>query len=221
MTQIDGDSFFEQFARITAALATPSRLKLLDRLCQGEQTVEQLADAAGLSVSNTSRHLRVLAESQLLAVRRDPPRVYYRIADDSVVLFWFALRELARKQLLELDRVAEELIANRDGLTPVSRDDLLARMSTGEVVLLDVRPEPEYRAGHIPGAHSVPLDELETYLTTLPPEAEIVAYCRGPYCLLALDAITEIRALGFDARRLEEGFPEWKAAGLPIESVAR
>ena len=221
MTQVDGDAFFMEFARISSALAAPSRLKLLDRLCQGEQTVEQLAEAAGLSVPNASRHLRQLAECRLASVRRDPPRVYYRIADEAVVRFWFALRDLARNQLRELDHVVAELIAGKDSLAPMRRDELLARMETGEVVLLDVRPEPEYAAGHIPGAVSVPLEDLQARLATLPAASEIVAYCRGPYCLLAIDAIGELRARGFNAVRLEDGFPEWKAAGLPVESAGR
>ncbi len=217
--ELDGDAFFAQFARITGALAAPSRLKLLDRLCQGEQTVEQLADAAELSVSNASRHLRQLAECRLISVRRDPPRVYYRMADDAVVSFWFALRDLARKQLLELDQVASALITAKDSLTPIGRKELMDRMQTGEVLLLDVRPEPEYRAGHIPGAISVPLEDLKARLALLPPSREIVAYCRGPYCLLAVEAVGELRAHGLNAIRLEEGFPEWRAAGLPVESA--
>jgi len=224
MTQteaLDGDAVFTQFARITTALAAPSRLKLLDRLCQGEQTVEQLAEAAGLSVPNASRHLRQLAEGRLASVRRAPPRVYYRIADDAVVRFWFALRDLARKQLFELDRVISELIADKDRLAPMGRDELLARMRDGEVLLLDVRPESEYKAGHIPGATSVPLAELQARLATLPPATEIVAYCRGPYCLLAVEAVGVLRVRGFKAVRLEDGFPEWKAAGLPVESALR
>ena len=222
MTQsVDGNSFFAEFARITGALAAPSRLKLLDRLCQGEQTVEQLADAAELSVPNASRHLRQLAEARLASVRRDPPRVYYRVADEAVVRFWFALRDLARAQLLELNHVVGELIAGKDSLAPMRRDELLARMETGEVLLLDVRPGPEYAAGHIPGAVSVPLEDLQARLATLPAASEIVAYCRGPYCLLAVDAIGELRARGFNAVRLEDGFPEWKAAGLPVESAGR
>jgi rhodanese-related sulfurtransferase len=219
MTQIDGGAFFAEFARITSALAAPSRLKLLDRLCQGEQTVEQLADAAELSVPNASRHLRQLAECRVASVRRDPPRVYYRVADEAVVRFWFALRDLARKQLLELERVVSELITERDALSPIGREELLARMSTGEVLLMDIRPQPEYAAGHIPGAVSVPLDDLRARLTSLPPTQQVIAYCRGPYCLLAVEAIGELRARGFNAVRLEDGFPEWKAAGLPVESA--
>jgi rhodanese-related sulfurtransferase len=212
------DSIFHQFARITAALASPSRLKLLDRLCQGEQTVERLAEAAGLSVSNASRQLRMLAECRLAAVRRDPPRVYYRIADERVVRFWFSLRDLAREQLAELDRIVGELISGRDALLPVSRDELLARMETGEVVLVDVRPEPEYNAGHIPGALSIPVEHLAARLATLAPGREVVAYCRGPYCMLSVDAVEVLRAHGIAAIRLKDGFPEWKAAGLPVHA---
>lgn len=216
--QIDpSDSIFQQFARITDALSSPSRLKLMDRLCQGEQTVEQLAAAAGLSVSNTSRQLRMLAECRLAYIRRDHPRVFYRIADERVVRFWFALRDLAREQLAELDRIVEELVSGRDPLLPMSRDELLAKMQTGEVVLVDVRPEPEYRAGHIPGALSIPIDLLEIRLSTIPSGKEVVAYCRGPYCLLSVDAVERLRAHGIAAVRLEDGLPEWKAAGLPLQ----
>jgi len=217
--QVDpSDTIFAQFARVAAGLASPSRLKLLDRLCQGEQTVEQLAEASGLSVSNTSRQLRLLAESRLASVRRDPPRVYYRVASDDVVRFWFALRDLTRAQNAELERVLQEFHAGEGNLVPMGRDELKERMSTGEVVLLDVRPRPEYRAGHIPGAVSIPLEELGDHLASLPADRPIVAYCRGPYCMLAVDAVRALRARGFDAVRLEEGLPEWKAAGLPVHS---
>ena len=219
MTQtIDSDIVFDQFARITAALAAPSRLKLFDRLAQGEQTVEQLADASGLSVSNTSRHLRLLAEARLVLVRRESPYVYYRIASDEVLRFWFALRDLSRSQLAELNQIAADLVETRDGLAPLTREELLSRMATGEVVLLDVRPEPEYRAGHIAGALSVPLPELEERLESLGSGKAIVAYCRGPYCMLAVDAVAALNARGLSAVRLEDGFPEWKAAGLPVQS---
>ncbi len=217
--QIDpAESIFEQFARVAGALASPSRLKLLDRLCQGEQTVEQLAEAAGLSVSNTSRQLRLLAERRLAAVRRDPPRVYYRVASDDVVRFWFALRELSRAQNAEFERVLRDFHAGAGNLVPMSRDELRERMTTGEVVLLDVRPSPEYRAGHIPGAVSIPLEELSNHLASLPSDRVIVAYCRGPYCMLAVDAVRDLRARGFEAVPLEEGLPEWRAAGLPVQT---
>lgn len=213
------DSIFQQFSRITGALASPGRLKLLDRLCQGEQTVEQLAESAGLSVSNASRQLRMLAECRLASVRRAPPRVYYRVADERVVRFWFALRDLARDQLAELDRIVAELVSGRDALSPISRDELLARMKTGEVVLVDVRPELEYRAGHIPGALSIPVEHLEARLATIPRGREVVAYCRGPYCVLSVDAVETLRAHGIAAVRLEDGLPEWKAAGLPVQAA--
>jgi rhodanese-related sulfurtransferase/DNA-binding transcriptional ArsR family regulator len=210
------DSIFSQFARITDALSSPSRLKLMDRLCQGEQTVEQLAEAAGLGISNTSRQLRTLAECRLATVRRDPPRVYYRVANERVVRFWFSLRDLAREQLSEIGHIVEELVSDRDPLVPISRDELLERMKTGDVVLVDVRPEPEYRAGHIPGAVSIPIEQLEARLATIPSSKEVVAYCRGPYCMLS-DAVAALRVHGFTAVRLEDGLPEWKAAGLPLQ----
>lgn len=217
--QVDtSDAIFGQFARITGALSSPSRLKLLDRLCQGEQTVEQLAEASGLSISNASRQLRMLAGSRLAAVRRDPPRVYYRIASAQVEAFWFALRDLAREQLAEVDQMVSSFLADRDSVAPMSRADLLERLATGEVVLLDVRPEPEYRAGHIAGAMSVPLDRIEERLAGLPRDKDVVAYCRGPFCMLSVEAVEALRARGFSAIRLEDGFPEWRAAGLPIGS---
>ena len=189
----------------------------MDRLCQGEQTVEQLAQASGLSVSNASRQLRILAECRLASVRRDPPRVCYRVANERVVRFWFALRELAREQLAELDRIVDELVFGRDPLLPMSRGELLAKMQTGEVVLIDVRPEPEYRAGHIPGALSIPVEHLEARLAAIPSGKEVVAYCRGPYCMLSVDAVETLRVHGITAVRLEDGLPEWKAAGLPLQ----
>jgi rhodanese-related sulfurtransferase/DNA-binding transcriptional ArsR family regulator len=208
---------FAQFARITAALAAPSRLKLLDRLCQGEQTVEELATATGLSVANTSRHLRVLAEARLATARRIPPYVRYRLADEAVSRFWFALRDLARERLAEIDRAIADYLSGEESLTPISRADLLQRLESGDVVVLDVRPPAEYRAGHIPGAISMPLDELAERMAELPSDREIVAYCRGPYCFLAVDAVRELQKRGMRALRLQDGLPEWRAEGLPVE----
>ncbi len=220
--QVDpSDVIFRQFSRVAEALAAPSRLKLLDRLCQGEQTVEQLAQASGLSISNTSRQLRLLAESRLASVRRDPPRVYYRVASDDVTRFWFALRDLARSQNAELERVLGELHAGDGNLLPIGRNELQERMATGEVVLLDVRPAPEYQAGHLPGAVSIPLEELDRRLAELPSGREIVAYCRGPYCVLSIEAAKVLRSAGRRVVRLEDGVPEWRAAGLPVEVVRR
>ncbi len=210
------DAIFDQFARVAAALSTSSRLKLIDRLCQGEQTVEELAGAAELSVSNASRQLRVLAEARLVVARRDPPRVHYRIADDQVTRFWFALRELARERIAEIDGAVGELLAGTDPLVPMRRDELLRRLAAGDVLVLDVRPAAEYRAGHLPGALSVPLPELRARLPWLPRDREIVAYCRGPYCLLAAEAVRALRAHGLRALRLQDGLPEWRAAGLPV-----
>jgi len=212
---------FSQFARVAGALAAPSRLKLLDRLCQGEQTVEDLAAAAGLSVANTSRHLRVLAEARLVTARRSPPYVHYRLADEAVCRFWFALRDLAHERLAEIDRAIADYLSEEELLTPISRADLLQRLESGDVVVLDVRPPAEYRAGHIPGAVSMPLDELAARIAELPADREIVAYCRGPYCFLAVDAVRELHKRGLRALRLQDGLPEWRAEGLPVEVGAR
>lgn len=219
MNMQGSDPIFSHFARIAAALASESRARLLDRLCQGEQTVDQLADAAGLSVSNTSRHLRQLAQAGLASVRREPPYVFYRIGDDTVLRLWFALRDVARAQSLELDRAIAELIDANDGVTPMRRDELLERMTTGEVIIVDVRPDPEYRAGHIPGAISIPIESLQHRIDSLPPGRDIVAYCRGPYCVLSVEAVTALRSHGRSAVRLADGLPEWKAAGLPVETA--
>lgn len=213
------DSVFSILARITDALSSPSRLKLLDRLVQGEQTVDDLAAAAGLSISNTSRQLRLLSEARLASVRRDGRHVYYQIDNDRVMGFWFALRSLARHQLDEFDRLVSELVDKRDGFDAVRREELLAKMQTGEVVVLDVRPEPEYRAGHIAGALSIPLEQLEERLSSIPAGKEVVAYCRGPYCVLSVDAVQALRARGVAAYRLEDGLPEWRAAGLPTTTA--
>lgn len=215
---MDEQDLFAQYARIAAALSTPSRLRLVDRLSQGEQTVEELATAAGLSISNTSRQLRVLAEARMVEARREPPYVYYRLAGDDVLRFWLSLRNLAHRQLAEVDRAVRALLAGED-IDPVSRDDLLARLAAAEVVVLDVRPTPEYRAGHIPGALSVPLEELEARLAAIPADRPVVAYCRGPYCMLAVEAVRRLRTEGRDASRLQDGFPEWKLAGLPVETT--
>ncbi len=213
------EDLFAQFARIAGAMAAPSRLKILDRLCQGEQSVETLAQASGLSVANTSHHLRVLAGARLVTSRRASPQVFYRLADEAVCRFWFALRDLARDRLAEVDRAVAAYLAGEPDLTPVSRAELLSRLEAGNAVVLDVRPEAEFRAGHIPGAISVPMEELASHIADLPAGRQVVAYCRGPYCFLAVDAVRELRQRGFDARRLEDGMPEWRAAGLPVETT--
>lgn len=214
--QIDS---YALLARFSQALSTSSRLRLIDRLVQGEQTVEQLASAAGLSVSNASRQLRLLAEAGFLAARREPPFLFYRVANDDVARFWLLFRDLARARLPEVDRATSGTREASDPLEPVGRDELIERMGQGAVLLIDVRPTPEYRAGHLPGALSVPLEDLERLLPELPRGRPVVAYCRGPLCLLAADAVGVLRANGWDARRFEDGVPEWKEAGLPVEAA--
>lgn len=208
---------FEQFASIASALSTGSRLRLVDRLSQGEQTVEELARAADLTVPNASRQLKLLAEARLVHSRRVPPRLYYRLADDSVLRFWFALRDLTRERFAEVDQAVAAAFSDADPLEPVDQEELLRRLDTGDVLLIDVRPAPEYRAGHLPGAISVPLPELRDRLPDLPADREVIAYCRGPYCFLSAEAVSELRARGIRALRLADGFPEWKAAGRPVE----
>ena len=211
------DQLFEQFARIGKALANPHRLELVDLLAQGERTVEDLASEAGMSVANTSRHLQDLRAARLVEVRREGLYGYYRLADERVFGVWQAMRELGETRLAEIDRLVETYLTNRDALEPVCAEELLAKTRDGDVVVLDVRPEQEYKAGHIPGAHSVPLERLEAYLEEIPEDQEVVAYCRGPYCVFSDEAVELMRSRGYRARRLEEGLPEWRAAGRPVE----
>jgi rhodanese-related sulfurtransferase len=211
------EALYEQFARLGKALASPRRIELLDLLCQGERTVEALAEAARMGVTNTSAHLQVLRAARLVETRREGVKVYYRLADEEVCRFFFALRDLARARLAEVEQVVRDYLEARDELEPVSRQALLERLGRGDVTVLDVRPPEEFAAGHIPGARSVPLPELERRLDELPRDVEVVAYCRGPYCVLAPEALGILRAAGFRARRLEDGFPEWRLAGLPVE----
>lgn len=206
----------EQFARLGKALAHPRRVELLDLLAQGERSVDALASATGMGVTNTSAQLQVLRRSRLVETRKEGTRVYYRLADEEVGRFLGAFRALARGRLSEVDQVMRDYFEARDELEPVGRDDLVQRARDGGVVVLDVRPETEYDAGHIPGAVSIPLDELAQRLAELPVDAEIVAYCRGPYCVMAPEAVTVLRHAGRRARRLADGLPEWRQAGLPV-----
>jgi rhodanese-related sulfurtransferase/DNA-binding transcriptional ArsR family regulator len=212
------DKLYEQFARIGKALSSPRRLELLEILAQGERSVESLARHAGLSVANTSHHLQALREAGLVEARKDGLYVYYRIAGAEVFELVQTLRAVAERRLAEVERLVRSFVSARDELEPVTREDLLERVRSGEVVVLDVRPAEEYRAGHIQGAVSVPLDELEARMGELAPEVEVVAYCRGPYCVMAFDAVGLLRAHDRAARRLVDGFPEWQAAGLPVEA---
>lgn len=211
-------ALFAQFAAVAKAIAHPHRLALLEQLAQGERNVEVLADRTGLSIANASQHLQQLRRSGLIVARRGGKHVLYRLGDDDAVLGMLAaVQRLAERNLAEVRQVLAGYFRERDGLEPVSRAQLVARLRRGEVVLLDVRPEDEYALGHLPGALNVPLGRLEEQLAQLPKDREIVAYCRGPYCVLSFEAVAALRARGFQARRLEDGFPEWKAAGLAIE----
>jgi rhodanese-related sulfurtransferase len=221
MTEMTGravkDGLYEQFARIGKVVAHPKRIELLDLLCQGERSVEVLAEAAALGITNASAHLRVLREARLVETRREGTKIYYRLAGQGVCDFFFSMRDLAAERYAEVEVIVRDYFDARDELEPISRNELLTRAGKGAVVILDVRPHEEFEAGHIPGAISVPLSELQTRLAALPQGAEIVAYCRGPYCVLAPQALRLLRRHGYQARRLRDGLPEWRRAGLPVE----
>lgn len=211
------DALNEQFARIAKAVASPRRIELLDALAQCSRTVESLANQAGMSVANTSQHLQILRAAGLAESEKEGTFVSYRLADTQVADFLLALRRLATSRLGDVDRIVQKFVSgDSHPLEPVDRETLLTRVQQGAVVLLDVRPLEEYRAGHIPGAHSMPMAELEQRLTELPGDRQIVAYCRGPYCLWALEAVKILRARGFTARRLEDGVQEWRAHGFGL-----
>ncbi len=209
---------YEQFARIGKALSSGHRLELLDVLAQGEHSVEALAYETGMSVANASQHLQVLRAAQLVEVRREGVYIYYRLADERVFTLWQALRTLGETHIAEIDRIVHTYLHDRALLQPISAAELLQRLAEGNVILLDVRPVEEYAAGHLPDALSIPVSELEARLPELPQDKEIVAYCRGPYCVFADEAVALLRTNGYNARRLEQGLPDWRALGLPVES---
>ena len=215
------DRLYRQFARIGKAVASSRRQEMLEILAQGERTVEKLARETDLSVANASHHLHVLREARLVEARKSGLYVFYRLADPTVYDLSQLIRQLAERHLAEVSRIVETYLTARDELEPVGREDLLERARTGAVLVLDVRPSEEYRAGHIPGAVSVPVEDLEDRISELPSGKELVAYCRGPYCVLAFRAVEILRARGLQARRLADGFPEWRAAGLPISVSTR
>jgi ArsR family transcriptional regulator len=211
-------ALYAQFAAVAKALAHEHRLELLELVAQGERSVEALAEGVGLTVANASQHLQQLRRAGLVTARRQAKFVLYRLADDAVLDMLAAMHRVAERNLGEVDRILRSYFHERDALEPVSRAELKERMRKGLVTVLDVRPEDEFRLGHLPGAVNVPLSKLARWLNRLDRDTEVVAYCRGPYCVLSFEAIAQLRARGFRARRLDGGFPEWKAAGLPVEA---
>jgi rhodanese-related sulfurtransferase len=211
---------FEQFALIGKAVSHPARLHLLDLLSQGERSVEVLAAAADLSVTNTSNHLKTLRLAGLVHTRRHGQFVYYALADHAVSSFLRSLQDIAKKQSATVRGIIADYLRDPSSLDPIPARELLDRLRDDDVVLIDVRPEDEYAAGHIPGAVSMPTEQVEARLAELPPDKEVVAYCRGPYCVFSLRALEILRARGFRARRLEEGIPDWRAMGLPVATGA-
>ncbi|MCZ8272683.1 MAG: metalloregulator ArsR/SmtB family transcription factor [Microcystis sp. LE19-4.1E] len=209
---------FEQFSDLARALGHAHRLELIEQLAQGERSVEALAGKIGQSVANTSQHLQQMRRAGLVETRRDGKRVIYRLADGPVLEAVAGLRELAEANLAEVREIVGAYFTSKDDLEPVSREELATRLRTESVTLLDLRPEDEFALGHLPGALNIPLDQLEARLAELQPEREIIAYCRGPYCVLSFEAVALLRARGLPVRRLEDGFPEWRAAGLRVEA---
>ena len=213
-------ALFDALASVAQALGSGRRAEIVDVLAQGERPVDELAREISQSVANTSQHLQVLARAGLVRSRREGTRVYYRLASDRVADLWVAVREVAVRQVAEVSVLADEYLGERDGVEQVSAAELEQRLARGDVVVLDVRPEPEYRAGHVAGARSAPISSLDSIADELPRRREVVAYCRGPYCVYADDAVRLLRERGFKARRLDVGFPEWRRAGLPSEAAS-
>ena len=210
------DALFEGFAEVAKALASGRRAEIVDVLAQGERSVEEVAEEIGQTVANTSHHLRAMARAGVLTTRRDGTRIFYALASDRVGELWSAVRDVAAEHVAGLEKLAAAYLGDRDGIELIDRNELARRLKRGEVLVLDVRPEAEYAAGHITGARSVPVGALRHQLRSLPKDAEVVAYCRGPYCVYADDAVRELSKKGFRARRLVDGFPEWKRADLPV-----
>lgn len=208
---------FEEFARVSKALGNGNRLELLEFLAQSERSVEALAKLSGLSVANTSRHLQVLRQAGLVTARKEGLFVFYSLSGGGVVKLLAALQEVAQHNVAEVTRLVSMYLSSRDSMEPVTIADLRDRMGHGLVTVVDVRPKEEYAAGHLPGAINVPIDDIDKHFADLPRDHEIVAYCRGPFCVLSFEAVARLRNEGYKARRLETGFPEWKMAGLPFE----
>jgi rhodanese-related sulfurtransferase len=212
------DALYDGLAAVAKALGNGRRAELVDVLAQGERPVEELAGEIGQSVANTSHHLQQLLHAGLVRTRRDGTHIYYSLAIPRVAELWAAVRDVASTQVSELDGLAEAYLGDRSSLDTITREQLARRVRDGDVVVLDVRPEPEYRAGHIIGAVSLPVEEITRRLRTIPKDRQVVAYCRGPFCVYADDAVRELRRHGFQAARLDDGYPEWARAGLPVDT---
>jgi rhodanese-related sulfurtransferase len=210
-------ALYQGIAKVAQALSNGNRLQILEYLAQSERSVDELAAMTGLTVANTSQHLQALRQAALVSSRKEGQRVFYAIAGDDVVQMCALVRSVAENRLAEVDKLVRQFIGHRDEMEAVPAREVLDRAKRGLVLVLDVRPPEEFAAGHVPGAVNIPIKELESRLASLPKRKEIVAYCRGPYCLMSFEAVEKLRSRGLKARRLEEGFPEWKAAGLPVE----
>jgi rhodanese-related sulfurtransferase/DNA-binding transcriptional ArsR family regulator len=212
-------ALFDALASVAAAVGSGRRAEIVDVLSQGERSVEEIAGEISQSLANTSQHLQVLARAGLVRTRRDGTRVFYRLASDRVADLWAAVRDVASEHVAEVSLLADEYLGDRDGIEQLSAAELQARLERDEVVVLDVRPEAEFRSGHVAGAISVPISTLASLASKLPRRREVVAYCRGPYCVYADDAVRLLRARGLKARRLDVGFPEWRRDGFPVETT--
>jgi rhodanese-related sulfurtransferase len=212
------DALFEAFSGVAKALASGRRAELIDVLSQGERSVEELADEIDQSVANTSHHLRSLAQAGLVQTRRDGTRIFYSLASERVGELWAALRDVAAEHVAGIDRLAQAYLGAENGIETITREELARRLRRRDVLVLDIRPTAEYEAGHIRGARSIPPDEVERRLRGISDDVEVVAYCRGPFCVYANDAVRALQRQGVRARRLEDGFPEWRRAGLPVSS---
>ena len=207
---------FNQFARVGKALSNGNRLELLEYIAQGERSVDDLASVSGLTVGNTSQHLKQLREAGLVISRKEGLKVRYSLSGNDVIALLDSIRNVAQRHITDVENLVGSFLTVKDELEPILREELLQRVKDGLVTVVDVRPNEEYSAGHVPGAVNIPIDELELYLEKISKNQKIVAYCRGPHCILAFDAVAKAREKGFDARRLEDGFPEWKLAGMPV-----
>jgi rhodanese-related sulfurtransferase len=210
------DELYDGFAEVAKALSSGRRAEIVDLLAQGERSVEEIAIEIGQSVANTSHHLRALSRAGLVVTRREGTRIYYGLSSERVADLWSAMRDVAGEHIAGLDRLAAAYLGDRENIEEVDRDELARRLRAGELIVLDVRPAAEFAAGHIAGSRSVPVAELRRHLRALPKDVEVVAYCRGPYCVYADEAVRELVRKGFRARRLIDGFPEWQRAGLPV-----